>query len=472
MKLLRLKIGQQYRSLKNFTYDLKNKKIEYSDNEPICVVGLNGSGKSNIIEALSEIFCFLDLYHLNYKKTQQWARLSPLSFELEYLLSDSNNKKKHIKIESIKYKTPELYQIDEYDNLLELPLRNLGKYLPNRVIGYSSGQNEIINAPYLRNQGFYSEEVKASLDDIIEISDIQHTKSVFMDYDSSALILLSNWLFLPKTQLKIFNKFLRVDDILSFRVLINLDKGKIKLTNELKNTVSKLVKCGLISENNEKDQNWKIDFIGNSATRKAFKEIFKTPLLFFTSIYKLNLLNALSLKSSERDFYISKKLKDNLFEKPPFASKEDKVFIIDQLKLKISSPKKEIEYLSISDGEHQFLQIIGTMLLFNETNNLFLLDEPESHFNPKWRSHFVKILNEVSQDKEQEFVISTHSPYVVSGCRSENVIKFVREGENIVYSRPKRETFGNSFEALLRDLFEVDSFISQSTKIKLKEIIT
>ena len=99
------------------------------------------------------------------------------------------------------------------------------------------------------------------------------------------------------------------------------------------------------------------------------------------------------------------------------------------------------------------------------------LDEPESHFNPKWRSHFVKILNEVSQNKEQEFVLATHSPYVVSGCRKENVIKFVREGENIIYSLPKRETFGNSFEALLRDLFEVDSFISQSTKIKLQEII-
>lgn len=471
MKLLRLKIDQPYRSLKSFNYEFKNKEIEYSANELICFVGLNGSGKSNIIEALSEIFCFLDLYHLNYKKTQKWAKVSPLSFELEYLLNGPNNKNKHIKIESKKNKGPELYEIDEYDTPIELPLRNLGKYLPIRIIGYSSGQNEIINAPYLKNQGFYSEEVKASLNDKTEIYDVEHTKSIFMDYDSSSLILLSTWLFLRNTKLKIFKDFLRIENTSSFRILINLDGGRIELTNALKNTVSKLEKCGLIFEKNEKDQKWKIDFIVNSATRKAFKEIFKTPLNFFTSIYKLNLLNALSLKTSERDFYTSKKSKDNLFEKPPSASKEEKVFCVDQLKLIISKPKKEIDYLSISDGEHQFFHIIGTMLLFNETNNLFLLDEPESHFNPKWRSHFVKILNEVSQNKEQEFVLATHSPYVVSGCRKENVLKFVRTGENINYTQPKRETFGNSFEALLRELFEVDSFISQSTKMKLKEII-
>ncbi|MGD1844392.1 MAG: hypothetical protein ACFB10_03250 [Salibacteraceae bacterium] len=40
----------------------------------------------------------------------------------------------------------------------------------------------------------------------------------------------------------------------------------------------------------------------------------------------------------------------------------------------------------MSDGEHQFNQIIGTMMLLETPGCLLLLDEPDTHFNPKWRS--------------------------------------------------------------------------------------
>ncbi|MCL1446541.1 AAA family ATPase, partial [Klebsiella quasipneumoniae] len=43
----------------------------------------------------------------------------------------------------------------------------------------------------------------------------------------------------------------------------------------------------------------------------------------------------------------------------------------------------------LSDGEHQLLHSLGLCLLFRETNSLFLLDEPETHFNPHWRASFI-----------------------------------------------------------------------------------
>ena len=54
MKLLSLKINQQYKSLDAFEYKFNEAGMEYDHIAPICFVGLNGSGKSNIIEALSE----------------------------------------------------------------------------------------------------------------------------------------------------------------------------------------------------------------------------------------------------------------------------------------------------------------------------------------------------------------------------------------------------------------------------------
>jgi len=92
-------------------------------------------------------------------------------------------------------------------------------------------------------------------------------------------------------------------------------------------------------------------------------------------------------------------------------------------------------------------------------------------YNPKWRSHFVEILNIVCNDKNQEFVLATHSPFVVSGCRKENVIKFIRDDDQINILSPKRETYGNSFEFLLRDLFDLESSIAHNTITKLNKII-
>jgi hypothetical protein len=69
---------------------------------------------------------------------------------------------------------------------------------------------------------------------------------------------------------------------------------------------------------------------------------------FFTSLYKLSLLNALALSAHERDFYTKRNPKGTLLERPPAVSKESKIFYIDQLKLKLSDPEKEIDYIGIS----------------------------------------------------------------------------------------------------------------------------
>ena len=474
MKLLSLKINQTYKSLDRFEYDFKEIGMAYDHITSICFVGLNGSGKSNIIEALSEIFCFLDLYCLEYIKTPKWALKSPLSFEIEYLLYPATNKERHIRIKAVKDKSPELFGQNKNDDFKSIPLHHLKSVLPHRIIGYSSGQNETISFPYLRNQGFYADEVlrKALGRNKNEIKDsIPHTKTLFMDYDSNALILLSNWLFQTQDDLKLFSEYLRIKAISSFRIAINLDKGNVKLTKELENTISDLKTCALIYDEDSTTQMIVIDYIINSATRQAFQEIFKTAQNFFTAIYKLNLLNAISLTKKERDFYTQQNVKGALLEKPPSVPKERKVFCIDQLKLILTEPQKEIDYVGISDGEHQFIHIIGTVMLFNESNILFLLDEPESHYNPKWRSHFIQILQEINHDVDSEFVISTHSPYVISGCKKENVVKFYRKKDVISYTSPKRETFRNSFEFLLKDLFELDSFIDQNTRERLKNII-
>ncbi|MGY0039660.1 AAA family ATPase [Pedobacter sp. NJ-S-72] len=81
---------------------------------------------------------------------------------------------------------------------------------------------------------------------------------------------------------------------------------------------------------------------------------------------------------------------------------------------------------SLSDGEHQFLHAMGICLLFRNSNSLFLMDEPETHFNPDWRSKFISTLKDCLDQKNQtylsELLITSHSPFIVSDCFQENVL--------------------------------------------------
>ncbi|MDX3960572.1 hypothetical protein Q6A78_09220, partial [Aliarcobacter skirrowii] len=63
MKLMRLKLLSEFRGLaKGFEIDFTNSENTSNSIEPICLIGLNGSGKSNVLEVISEIFFYLEMF--------------------------------------------------------------------------------------------------------------------------------------------------------------------------------------------------------------------------------------------------------------------------------------------------------------------------------------------------------------------------------------------------------------------------
>ncbi len=379
----------------------------------------------------------------------------------------------HIRIE-LSSKGKVFFYIKGDDGLELIDDKNVWrKYLPDRVVGYSSGHNETVSIPYLRNQSLYSIEVASQA--ISEKGDrnkiVEHTSSIYMDYDSNASILVANYLFPVEENLNVFKDFLRISDLTSFSIVLNLKPRSsiVKLTAELEDIIEKLKKCAF-SVIEDKSNQSNLKFLINDATKKAFHRYFGTIKNFYLSIYKLSLLNTLSLSKREREFYLRSDLKNGLLERPPSVSKKDKVFCIDDLRLQITHPVKEVDYSGISDGEHQFIHIFGTLMLFSEENCLYLLDEPESHFNPLWRSEFIRIMSMISSTKYQDFIISTHSPFLVSAAHSDNVIKFSRD-DGVIYPQALDfQSYGSSFEYLLARLFDLRTPIAAQALEELKSI--
>lgn len=478
IKLLRLILEGEYKSLLDFEQKFRAEDEFRDDISPICLVGLNGSGKSNLIEALSEIFCYLELINLPFKGkgSFQQQKQRDLQFEIEYELTEKSAKNKRIiKITKERSRPPVFSEIvSDKEQQIEAAAAQLAA-LPKWIIGYSSGLNETISIPYSQIQYYYSQDVgvRALQEDSGAYADI---RTLFMDYDSNAAILISNYLLGSRSNLNLFREKLRIEDITSFDIVFQLDRGsrrKIELTNELQKYKESLSSCAYDIETDKKGKYLRetYKFRIDEPTRKSFLQHFKTAKTLFIALYKFSLLNSLALTGDERRFYLRDDLREGSLEKPPAVTKDDKVFNIDSLRLKITDPEKDIDYAGISDGEHQLIQVFGSIQLFDEAGTLFLLDEPESHFNPRWRREFVEFLDEIKSTRQQEFVISTHSPFVVSGCRKENVFHFERENDR-VYCRPVDfETYGSSFEYLLTKLFKMESLISKQAFEEMREVI-
>ena len=70
MKLLRLKLNDDFRSLAaGFEVDFLREwdRDRFDEFHPYCFAGRNGSGKSNVLEALAAIFYHIECIYLNYR---------------------------------------------------------------------------------------------------------------------------------------------------------------------------------------------------------------------------------------------------------------------------------------------------------------------------------------------------------------------------------------------------------------------
>lgn len=482
--LRRFAMTSTYRSLDKFNCTYHEEPEYAQEASPICLVGLNGSGKSNLIEAVADVFCFLELintpWHCVASESSTYRKNRHM-FELEYMLEDAHGKR-HIRIKKTSQSKVDFCIVDKDGKETTVESgRDQISLLPRRIIGYSSGLNETVSHPFLRTKTLYSQEVgEAAPADGVETSEddsVYDSRTLYMDYESNAAIIISNFIFRSPDELSEFAKNTRVRNLTSFGLHFNrIRAGRsgahrvVRLTSELKLHLQRFCRCAGEPYDAAKTE-YNLHFSLTAETVSRFKHEFKTAEDLFMAMHKWSLLNALVLSDDQRRIYLSNDVTKGALERPPSVPPSDRVFNISDLKLQLTKPAIEIDYSGLSDGEHQFIQVFGTVLLFSQPGTLFLFDEPESHFNPEWRTKFNLILNGLPHASRQEYIISTHSPFIVSGSRMGNVYKFTRTGADITFAAVPFETYGASFDVLLKKLFSIDSLIDQSARQDLEQII-
>ncbi|MEC6881808.1 AAA family ATPase [Photobacterium piscicola] len=538
MRLNRLKLVGRYKSIvgteqQPFIYTFKPNSEGYS---PICLVGLNGSGKSNFIELIADIFGYADRY---FNPQYECSQDLTYDFEIEYqitggsvlrtvLLKCTDSELKMLYIEGerpLSYSTNELesYQLDQMVELLGIfneVQSDFHEMLPTNVIAYSSGNNQGLSSVFakaqlsfynvVRKQGVFHREYAKRFDNLITRED---------GFDENQIIELRDYIESSfKRNKSLFESPLEFNDEIDIDVPLSSIKAELPIGKFTDHAVNQLFFVSLMVNQNDEFKRFLTDYTSISSL-ESFEIDLRLSDYRDLDFIKDEVLRLLQLSCDGSKFnqetlngVLKFEINQAFFEKLESLYLERSMFLdnlmfISQMvakrwsvdekrtlntshyvrnvpniaggltpirfintKVRLNNPNTVTLYDRLSDGEHQLIQIIGSLILFGNQQSLFILDEPESHFNPEWRIEFVDIINKYVDLSKLELIISTHSPFVLSACKSNRVLHFKKDQEGCVaiQSLGSVETYGASFDSLLASVFDLDVLISKKPLSELR----
>lgn len=505
MKLLRLRVISAETCgglLDGLDTQLRSPLAMATGFDPICFVGPNGAGKSQFLQVLAEIF--QSVFHIVVPNEERVDGNPDLQFVIEYLIQPKGAETLlHVRISKIKEgsRRPQLkIQVktgDEWKDLVPSAPETLA-ILPQKIIGYTSGGNETLSLPFLVSRSGYADEVgREALSDVVTGKGIPDTRLMLIDYGTHLEVLVANLLLSSGEQADYLLKHAQLMGLHSFRCVIQLAhsaapkvSGKkqrsyrkgVQLTEELEKYIDNLKRCATCFTYEEKTETYIFDYWVNDETKAAFVFFWESALDLYASFHKIAMLNDLTIPKTTRDRFSRDTRTRRFASRLPEPQDEDKVFRFERVSF--SSRKKEgvVDYVALSDGEHQLSQLLGTFCMVSFPNVIFLLDEPESHFNPQWRVKAISLLRDVATangtrrtgcvGSQQDCLLTTHSPFVPSDMLRENVFIFNKdENGKVSVKNPDIQTYGATFDVILEQCFDVRPPISDEPRNEIAELM-
>lgn len=540
MKLISLTLTGEYKGLANQSFNFSQ-----TQSNILALIGLNGSGKSQLLELIAEIFAFLERaqrtdfrvrtplgfgFELAYQiKVDRGSNFFNASFSsLSFATNDVHTYRIILEPDS---KSPRCFRlVDEQDTVLGLEQIQLPY-----VVGYASGLNENLQRSFMKNAVQYFSNIRTRLNRKKELENAQDdtdiaainrrflkrhkrlfspaellqselknnrsaidtvddffvldldeypsrvSKSIYVDYDCAGLALACLSI-LPRHQFdELFEEIsfrypkklvLRydftggvagIDEINDIKMLIRIVgpnglEGISKKTEDKQYELYELdYMSGLIT----------IDFSDGNVCSELREASYSNPLSLFLRLYKLQQLGVKNWRGETRRLLG----KDNFIGTVKKPLKTKLPLSIQELTLS-DEHGKQVTLDNLSDGEAQFIQVLATAKVFSDEQTLFLFDEPETHLNPSWRTYFHHYLSKAldTQGNNSQVFVSTHSPFMISSLKKEDVLFFERDEHGKILMEPiGAQTYGSSFEVLIKKHFGLRSLISQTVVEAVKK---
>ncbi len=534
MQLISLELNGTFKGLKNQKFDFIDAKGKI-----IALIGLNGSGKSQILELISEIFAYIER-----QQRKDFLINSSLGygFQIVYTVKGGIEDVCIVRqfahantIEVQGGKTTlavitkkgnlDLYQderaFDKWSFGLPWPDCDLENLPIPQIVGYSSGLNSNLQRSFMKNANCYYEaqrikekrrkQLKQSQEsdfsDINNIfvhkyphifqydypseyekrlveADTSVSKLSYIDYDSSQLYIASLMLLKSEARKEFFED-LPFKDLKGF--VIEYDLRSHIFDVDIVKDIQLMIRLAgdenfkpISQQSSDEDYDaFELDYFAGRILidledvqqLERFQNYFYDfAFNFFSKLYKIQQLGVKKWSASDR-----KALKiDNYFGVVKKPLKAKLPLSITDIKF-CNEADQCINFDDISDGEAQLLYVLSSIAIYKDDNVLYLFDEPETHLNPAWRTYFHKRIERVIQlstkrEGRKNVFMTTHSPFMISSLKKENVLRCFRdESQAIFVEKISDQTYGASFDYLIKEYFDLKSLISQSVIDELRE---
>ena len=155
--------------------------------------------------------------------------------------------------------------------------------------------------------------------------------------------------------------------------------------------------------------------------------------------------------------------------------------LIDEVRIKVKLRKSEenVTFRELSEGEQQLLTVLGLLKFTAEEESLFLLDEPDTHLNPRWSVDYLSYLKKVISNNSAEradshILVTTHNPLAIAELVREQVQILQLKDENtdrrVVAFYPEVDPRGMGYAAIVAsDMFGIASTLDYPTQILLEK---
>ncbi|MCP2069886.1 UNVERIFIED_ORG: putative ATPase [Pseudomonas reinekei] len=453
------------------------------------LIGQNGTGKSNLIEALITIFRDVDL-----------DREAAFDYTLEYSIRGHAVR---IQADIAKQKRSFVWVDDEAETQGYL-LKNR-KLLPAHIFAYYSGRNERIEALFQEHQRRFNQRQEITTDEVLSEqlldnftgseADIRAVEEAKRRRESrlkqagddrlrrlfycrgghSQLVLLACLLSDDPVFQKVL-KNLHIESLESALFVLKephrlrekrrggkfdeqeLNEGDPRFWYARGNVVSEFLdKLWQVAwAPIEQETIKQIDFRGRTENQKQL-------YLFVPSQEKLKELGELVGST------------DSFFRYAEGAYIGD---LIDEVRITVKKRDEhggKVSFTQLSEGELQMLTVLGLMRITREDHCLFLLDEPDTHLNPIWKlRYFDDIEGVLTSDDgvlmqgESQILITTHDPMMVGSLKREQVHILRRDANRTVVDIPDEHPQGMGVTGLLKsELFGLSSTLDIETERRL-----
>lgn len=483
MHLHRLKINS-FRNLRDF-------EITFAANADVdgtsrrlrshAVIGQNGSGKSNMLEAIVTIFRDLDLYYT-----------SSFDYELDYevrghqiQIVGKTGDHPAATIDGRASDAWELCDFRENPESGELERGHAREYLPSHIFAYYSGKSERFEGLFVDHLKQYMQFLNDSgiredyVPPIDPNNDLLESAPVFGDADlrrlfyckhpHSKFVLLAI-LLASEAPLKEVLELLGIE--LVDAVLFVLRKPH-RLSGEMIEDDVRMGDRRFWYDRTRFSEEF-LDKLWELATA-PIDDTEERQVDFRGRTVDQNLLY-LYLKDEEKLAALRDHIGDS-YRMFRFAEGSYVADLLDDVRIFVK--RKDVNDIltfdQLSEGELQLLTVLGLIRITNQDECLFLLDEPDTHLNPMWKLRYFDQINmALKQDEDaiiqgdSQIIITTHDPMMIGSLRREQVRVISQQSGKSVVECPDEHPQGMGVAGLLKSqYFGLRSTVDSETRRRL-----